>query len=229
MKNAAKTLPARVAGIDRAAADIYILRLDLESPPPPVLAGQYAFLECAGYDRRAFSIASDPGKPLEFHIRDTGHGFGAHVAQGLRAGDSLRVTLPFGDCFWQGAARPQLLLAGGIGITAVLPILRAHLAGAATPIHLYWGVKDAGQLYLHDDFMKLAAAHPQFRYVPLTQAPEAGFRSGFAGTAAVLDIGGFAGFDIYMAGPLPMIEATVPLLLSHGAEKERVFSDAFSV
>ena len=49
----------------------------------------------------------------------------------------------------------------------------------------------------------------------------------FISDAVAADFDTLAGFDIYMAGPPPMVAATLPALLHHGAESDHIFSDAW--
>ena len=55
-----------------------------------------------------------------------------------------------------------------------------------------------------------------------------GYIPGLITQALAEDGESLRGHSVYMAGPRPMIEAILPLLLEKGAEKERIFSDAFS-
>jgi CDP-4-dehydro-6-deoxyglucose reductase/ferredoxin-NAD(P)+ reductase (naphthalene dioxygenase ferredoxin-specific) len=228
------TLPgqydATVASIRDIAPDIRILGIALKNGLLlDFRAGQYAFLEAGGLEPRAFSIASAPGEALlEFHVRNAGSGMSAHVVNALHEGARLTLKGPFGANVLKDGDTPVLLIAGGIGIAPMKSMVEARLKGEGrAPLHLYWGVREAGQLYLGPLFESLAREHPHFHYTPVVAAG-AGGRSGFPGQAAAEDLADLSGFDIYMAGPKAMIDATMPLLLQKGALKERIFSDAFS-
>lgn len=222
----------RVAAIEAPAPDTRIIRVTIDGGQRiPFQAGQYAMLSATGFEPRAFSIASAPHEPfIEFHIKSTGRGLSAYIFENWKAGEAVTLEAPFGDHYWRPASRPLLALAGGVGIAPLKAIIEAHFDHAAqSPAHLYWGVRDAAHLYLDSFFRDLQKKHPGFHYVPLlahAEAPSA-LRTGFVGPAATQDFATFAGFNIYMAGPAAMVEATLPLLARHGAEKDYIFSDAF--
>jgi len=238
----ADTLPApqkyqaRVFSIEDIAADTKLLRLEVEDGRKiPFRAGQYALLAAGQEEPRAFSIASAPAAAyLEFHIKNSGHGFSAFAFSNLAIGSAVNIEAPLGDHFWRPSPRPLLALAGGVGIAPLKAIIEAQLdhardAKTAAPVHLYWGVRDETHLYLDHFFKTLAAAHPGFAYTPVIAHAEnpQGRRTGYIGPAVTSDLPQLSGYNIYLAGPAAMVNATLPLLLAQGAEKDFIFSDAF--
>jgi len=234
MSQPPKEYEGRIADVRDAAPGIRILHVALAGGEKlDFQAGQYVFLEAAACAPRAFSIASSPDEDmLEFHIRDSGGGFSALAAEALRPGAAVTVKGPFGANVWRSGGEPLLALAGGIGIAPLRSILAAHLrAPSPARARLYWGARDARQLYLHDYFLDLAKTHPCFDYIPVLsdEKPADGFRAGLVADAVAADFGDLSAFGIHMAGPMAMIEATLPVLLQKGAARDRIFSDAFSV
>ncbi len=221
---------ARVLSVDEIAEDTRIYRLDTGAELPH-RAGQYALLHAEGFEPREFSIASPPEVGyLEFHVKSTGRGLSAHIFEHWVAGSEVTVQAPYGDHYWRPSSRPLLALAGGVGIAPLKAIIEAHFAYAKhSPAHLYWGVRDATHLYLDKFFKGIGDRYPEFHYVPLLAEKTAGsaFRTGYIAPALEADFTTLAGFNIYIAGPRPMIEATLPALLARGAEKDNLFSDAF--
>lgn len=219
------SIPVRVAEIDDPAPGMRILRMETEDGAPFAFqAGQYVWLEAEGQETRAFSIASSPGAScVELHVRDAGHGISAYLMT-LEKGAKLRLKGPEGTNVLREGAGPLLVLAGGIGIAPMKAIVEARIAsGDTSPLYLYWGVRDASQLYLDGLFRTLADSHAHFRYVPMAQDTQ-----GYIGDALVRDFSDLSGYSVYLAGPKPMIDATTPLLLEKGAAREHIFSDAFS-
>lgn len=222
---------ARITGIDDVATDTRVLRMELENRQRlPFAAGQYALLSADGHDARPFSIASTPDAAyLEFHIRSAGQGLSDFLVSAARLGTTLSIEAPFGNSHWRASDRPLLALAGGLGVAPIKAILETQLAAAGSPpCHLYWGVRAADQLYLDHPFRSLAQKYPRFSYIPvLSDDADPTYRTGFISDAVIADFDTLAGFDIYMAGPPPMVAATLPALLHHGAENDRIFSDAW--
>ena len=221
---------ARVISVDDIAGDTRIVRADIGTPSPH-RAGQYAHLSAPGFDPRPYSIANAPDKGLlEFHIKNTGRGLTAHIFENWHEGSQISIEAPFGDHFWRASTRPLLALAGGVGIAPIKAILEAHFAHAQhSPAYLYWGVRDAQHLYLDSAFRALQKTYPEFRYVPLLGEPATGaaHRTGYLAPALKEDFQTLAGHNIYIAGPAPMISATLPTLDALGAEKDGLFSDSF--
>lgn len=220
-----------MATVEEIAADTRIYRLDTGGPLPH-RAGQYALLQADGFEPREFSIASPPEAGyFEFHIKATGRGgLSDHIFKTWRKGSDVTLVAPFGEHYWRPSPRPLLALAGGVGIAPLKAIIEAHFAYAKhSPAHLYWGVRDAAHLYLDNFFKGLSTRHPEFHYVPLLAQKSEGAtqRTGYIAPALGADFPTLAGFNIYIAGPRAMIDATLPVLLGKGAEKEWLFSDSF--
>ncbi len=240
MTTAPSALPApalydgRVTSVDSIAADTRIVSIALEDKSGRALhldhlAGQYAHLHAEGYEPRAFSIASAPHEPeLEFHIKSTGRGISNYIFEQWEEGTKVKLEAPFGAHYWRPSTRPLLALAGGVGIAPIKAIIGAHFAHAPhAPATLYWGVRDEAHLYLDTAFITLSDRNPDFTYVPMVAGETDIRRKGFIGPAAVEDFPDLSRHIIYMAGPAAMVQATLPLLLEHGAQKDFIFSDAF--
>jgi NAD(P)H-flavin reductase len=223
---------ARITGIDDVGSDTRILKLELENRQRlPFAAGQYALLATVGHEARPFSIASTPDAAhLEFHIRSAGQGLSDFLVNHAQLGAEISLEAPFGTSHWRASDRPLLALAGGLGVAPLKAILETQLATAGSPpCHLYWGVRAADQLYLDHFFRSLAQKYPRFGYIPVLSDTDTAetYRTGFISDAVAADFDTLAGFDIYMAGPPPMVAATLPALLHHGAESDHIFSDAW--
>lgn len=228
LKSQSQPHPAAVVSVRDAGAGLRVLRVALtDGASFPFLPGQYAELAVAGETPRAFSIASLPGSEIEFHVRDAGHGVSAALFA-LAPGGLLTVAGPFGDCVLRDTGRPVLALGGGVGVAPLKSMAEAYLQGpSAAPFRLYWGVRDAGQLYLDDYFHDLAAREARFAYAPLV-AEGPGARQGLPVPAAIEDLKDLSGHDIYLSGPWAMAQAALEPLLAAGADRARIFSDAFS-
>lgn len=206
---------SRVIDVFAPAPGVRVLRLEVPSGMPAFLPGQYVMLGAGGLPVRAFSIASGPAEPfIELHVRDTGHGLGAHP---FAPGEEVTLEGPLGASVLQEGGGPLLAIAGGIGIAPMKSLLAAYLGKGGAEARLVWGVRGADQLYLDDYFRALEKEYAHFSYAPVV--------GGFVGDAVPEGLGPFS---VYLAGPKGMIDAVVPVLLRRGAEKARIFSDAFS-
>ena len=216
-----------------------VMRLDLKTPKGERLrwlAGQYLDILLPGGKRRAFSIANAPedASHVELHVRHVeGGGFTHFVFSELRDGAVLRVEGPLGTFVpREDSERPMLFVAGGTGFAPIKALIEHFLAlGTARPMHFYWGARAERDLYLPDLPREWAARHARFRYVAVLSEPPpeqaAQHRTGFVHLAVLEDFADLAGFDVYMSGPPPMIDAGRHAFVAAGLPEERLFYDSF--
>ncbi len=230
---AVREVACRVSDLRMATADVRIVRLaPRDGRPFAFAAGQYACLGFDGLPCRDYSIASRPDEPdLEFHIRDMGSGASTYAVRRLQAGETVTVRGPLGSATLQEGHRgPILAVAGGSGLAPMKSIVETALArGHAAPVHLYFGVRTEGDLYMADRFRDLARRHANFRFVPVVSDPggPTDLRTGYVGEAAAADFAELAGFKAYLAGPPVMVESAIGHLLARGIDPMDIHADAF--
>jgi len=232
-----RKLPCRVEQVDDLAHDVR--RLLLRTPGNErlqFLAGQYLDILLRGGRRRSYSLATPPhdDELLELHVRHLpGGAFSDYAFHGLEAGALLRLEGPFGTfALRDESERPILMLAGGTGFAPIKGLLEhAFFLGLQQPIHLYWGVRARRDLYLDQLAREWRDSQARFEYTPVLSEPEPGDDwTGPTGTALRVlleDHPDLSGFDIYMSGPPPMIEAARHEFAAHGLPPERLFYDSF--
>ncbi len=232
-----KTLPCRVERQERLAPDV--MRLYLK--PPNIgrlqfLAGQYIDILLADGRRRSFSLANPPHADdmLELHVRRVPGGFFTNfVFEQMREKALLRFEGPLGTFFLrEDSPRPILLMGGGTGFAPLKGMLE-HMfyAGLNRPVHLYWGVRARVDLYLNKLPCAWAKTYASFRYTPVLSAPLADDawqgRTGWVHEALAADYPDLSGFDVYMSGPPPMIDAAKPVFFAQGLPEDQLFFDSF--
>ncbi|TPQ33510.1 NADH:ubiquinone reductase (Na(+)-transporting) subunit F [Cupriavidus pinatubonensis] len=241
----ARVIPVRdfaatVTRIETLTPTIKGLRLKLDESID-FQAGQYVMVEIPGLgQQRAFSIANAPAEVAEtgeiaLQVRRVPGGAGTGVLhEQVQVGDALRVTGPYGRFFVrQSAGMPMLFVAGGSGLSSPRSMIFDLLAGGcALPITLINGQRSLEELYGHDEFVDLAARHPNFQYVPvLSGEPEDSDWRGARGyahdAARTLFDGQFAGHKAYLCGPPPMVEATIGTLMQGRLFEEDIYTEKF--
>lgn len=227
-------LNCRVVGLDDAARDIRVARLEVvDGGPFRFSAGQYASITFDGCPARDFSMANRPDEEvLEFHIRRMqDDGVSGYVASGLALGEAVTVEGPFGESWLRtDHAGPILAIAGSSGLAPIKSIVETALAGGMRQdIHLYFGVRDDPDLYLEDHFRTLAEKYPNFRFVPVLSEPSGptARRTGLVSAAAAADFADFGAIKAYLAGPPVMVEAAVEALAARGLGREDIHADPF--
>lgn len=221
-----------VARLERMTPDISLVGLKPDGAAMGFLPGQYAKLTFDGLPARDYSLANLPGEAmLEFHIRNSGTGASAHVAQHLRIGESLHVQGPYGEQhFRPGHQGPVIAIAGGSGLAPIKSIVEAVLAeGAARPVSLFFGARAESDVYLEEYFATLSKKYPDFTFTPVLSEPrEATARpTGYVGNVAAASSESFAAHVAYLAGPPPMVESASLLLLAKGLPPVNLLADAF--
>lgn len=234
---AVKTMPARVARMERLADDVMRLCLKLpDAQRMQFLAGQYIDIILKDGSRRGFSIANAPHDDefIELHIRHVPGGrFTHHVFTGMKEKDILRIEGPLGSFFLrEESRRPIILMGGGTGFAPLKGMIEhAFHIGLGRPMHLFWGVRAKRDLYLHELALGWAERHPDFRYTPVLSDPQPEDRwqgeTGFVHEAVVRAYRDLSGHQVYMSGPPAMINAARKAFLEHGLSEEHLFYDSF--
>jgi CDP-4-dehydro-6-deoxyglucose reductase len=232
-----RSFPCRIERMTPLAHDVMAVYLRL----PPVsrlgfLPGQYVDVLMADGHRRSFSLANPPhdNKLLELHVRHVPGGqFTTEVFEKLHEGALLKLQGPLGRYFLrEESSRPILMVAGGTGFAPIKSMLR-HLweRGGTRPVAFYWGARAARDLYADALVREWAAAHPEFRYVPVLSEPRPEDhwtgRTGWVHEAVLADHPDLGGFDIYLSGPPPMVAAAGRAFPPQSADRQHMFSDAF--
>lgn len=143
MSNAAeKDLPVRVRSMTMEADDVLSVELEpLDAGPLPWAAGAHVDLVIPGAPVRQYSLCGEPGEAsLRIAVLREEHSRGGSraVHERLRPGDVVALRGPRNHFALEPAAE-YLFVAGGIGITPLLPMLREADARGASWRLVYLG------------------------------------------------------------------------------------------
>lgn len=232
----ARTLPARVARLERLSHDVMGIWLQLPSSERLVFrAGQYIEILMRDGRQRAYSLANAPHDDefLQLHVRHYPGGvFAEYAFHALRARELLRIRGPYGSFFLrEDSARPALFVAGGTGFAPIKAVLEhAFAKGVPQSLEFYWGVRAARDLYSPLP-RHWAAEHANFSWVPVLSEPMPGDDwdgcRGLVHETLAAQQPDLSGYDIYTCGPPVMTRAVAEVAIRHGAPAERIYSDAF--
>jgi CDP-4-dehydro-6-deoxyglucose reductase len=233
-----KTLPCRIAKLVRLAPDV--MQVFLRLPAVEALRfqpGQYLDVLLEGGRRRSFSIASPPhdAQMLELHVRRVSGGdFTEALFERLQTGALLRIEGPIGQFIYRESAAPALFIAGGTGFAPVKSMLRDALErGSTRELHVYWGARQALDLYEESLVLDWVRAHPQLKFTAvLSEAtsldPSAPHhRLGWVHEAVQADHPSLSAFDVYTAGPPALVEAIRATFPQRGVSEDRLHFDSF--
>jgi CDP-4-dehydro-6-deoxyglucose reductase len=235
-----RRLPCRVVSIERPAHDVVSLGLKLPGFEPfEFLPGQYVDILLSRGRRRSFSMANPPheSNTLELHVRRVpGGDFTARVFERLKERELLRIEGPLGQFYLrEDSPRPMLMVAGGTGFAPIKSMLRHWFEASShaddRPVHLFWGVRAARDLYDGETAWGWARERPSFDFTPVLSAPGRDdgpeWRTGWVHEAVLADYPDLSGHDVYVCGPPPLIEAARRDFRQAGLPESQLFFDSF--
>lgn len=231
-----KTLPAKIVSLHQLASDVMEMTLKLpETECLQFLAGQYIEILLPDGRKRAFSLANAPFNDefLEFHIRHVEGGyFTSQIFNNLQEKDLLRIEGPHGSFFLRNSSRPKILMGGGTGFAPLKGMIEQLIQEEVSEdVYLYWGVRSRKDLYSQALAEKWAFQHEKIHFIPVLSDPESEDnwegRMGLVHLAVAEDFSDLSGFDVYMSGPPPMVNAAAGIFEKQGLVNDQVFSDSF--
>lgn len=183
---------------------------------------------------RCYSISSPPQANgyLEISVRRQGV-VSTTLHTTVRSGSMLAIGHPAGQFVYpHGDDRPLALLAGGIGITPVLSMLRhAILADPTRPVTLLYSVRSREDAAFVHELSLIAERHPQVR-VGLTFSggtpPPPPWRAGRIDAAMVRQYIPHPAHTVFcVCGPTGMMDAMDDLLRAEGVPADQIRSEQF--
>lgn len=235
-------MPGRVLSMERPAADVAIIRVQLPATQPfRYRAGQYVEFILRDGSRRSYSMANAPhnlGTPaaIELHLRHMPGGkFTDHVFSAMKEKDILRMEGPFGSFFLREESdKPIVLLASGTGFAPIKALIeQLHHLGSIRPVRLYWGARRPADLYLNDWLATARKLLPQLQVVPVVSdaLPEDGWtgRTGFVHQAVIDDLPDLSGHQVYACGaPIVVESAQRDFVARCGLPDDEFYADSFT-
>jgi len=182
---------------------------------------------------RCYSISSSPDSRgyLEISVRRQGL-VSTTLHATLRTGSRLLIGRPAGRFVYPGGDdRPLALLAGGIGITPLLSMLRHGISSdPARPIVLLYSARNPRAAAFYSELQVIAQRHPQVRIAitmsePSTPAP---WRRGHIDAPMVRQHVAHPSHTIFcICGPVPMMTAMEQLLTAEGVPANQIRTENF--
>jgi ferredoxin-NADP reductase len=159
-----------------------------------------------------------------------------HFHDRVQVGDVLQVKAPSGHFFIDpDLAVPAVFIAGGIGITPMMSMLRWCVAEQPERrVHLYYGVRSSADHAFRPVLEALAAAHPAFELHVVYSRPAAGDvhgrdyqHAGQIDQALLRRTLPHGRHQFYVCGPPPMMQSLVPALREWGVQADDIRFEAF--
>lgn len=200
-------------------------------------SGQFAFFKFI-IDKRAnsehpFTISSCPNHELiKITVKNLGNF--TKKLQYINIGEMVIIDGPYGTFSQKNNKNNQIFIAGGIGITPFVSMIReAEKKGFSVKTTLYWGGVKKSDLIYDDYFRKTAESLNNFNYHPYISEENPNWK-GRTGHINILDIIEDEG-DItkntyfYLCGPPGMKKALKKQLKQHKVKNKNIFKEDFTL
>lgn len=196
---------------------------------------------------RAYSVANRPedkGRAV-FNIRlavppagredEIPPGIVSSFLFGLKPGDPIDLSGPYGDFHVQPTEREMVFIGGGVGMAPLRAMIHEQVAlGTSRRMTYFYGARSAIDLFYTEEFEAIAAAHPGFTFIPALSDPAPGDRwtgaTGFIHETVRATLSCHPApedCEYYLCGPPMMISAVISTLERLGVERHSIFNDDF--
>ena len=226
----------RLSGLERLTDDVAAFSVDLEEPMA-FLPGQFALVEAPGLRGfRAYSMVNQAGSAqrLDFVIkRKPGGRFSDWLFDRARENALMQVFGPLGRAiFYPEEGKHLLTIAGGSGIAGIMSMLASACDSDFFSRHhanVFFGVRTRQDVFYLDELAAYARrAAGRLRVVIALSdeeeaealpppAPDIRYDSGFVHLCAAKHMAGaFADTVAFVAGPPPMVDGALRMLVIDG-------------
>lgn len=150
-------------------------------------------------------------------------------------GDTVQVTPPFGHFHVAMAATtPVVLISGGVGLTALVSMLKAVLRNTGREVVFVHGTENSAVHAMRQRLSAVAETNPRFTNIVFYENPlpldDQGYDFHFTGRVDLRKISGEVirpDADYYICGPVPFIQAQVKSLKTLGIAADRIHYEVF--
>lgn len=206
------------------------------SQPPSFRPGQYVSvqvtLEDGARQIRQYSLSGYRSDALQFTVKrvsGTPEGeVSTHLHEHLAAGDSLRVSAPFGDVALDDGDSPILLASAGIGCTPMISML-GHLAayGSRREVVVVHADRSESSHAMRSDLTQFVEKLPNATSHVWYEEPAGPHPAERTGLVDLSTVPVPEGTVAYLCGPLPYLRAARGQLLELGVPAARIHYEVF--
>lgn len=239
----------RVARVFDETPDVKTFRLVLPSGGPlpfTFLPGQFAEIAVPTDEgdrkpvKRSYTIASAPAvhDHIELTVKREDAPGAFHVSSYLhdtvKEGDEIPVAVPAGKFTFTGKEADSIVLvAGGVGITPMMSIVRQMTAqGWPGEIYLLVSCRTTANFIFREELEYLERRFPNLRVFATMTRARGDVWMGPSGYLTKDVIAGFvpeiATRRVHVCGPVPMMDSVAKCLTELGVPKEQIHTESFA-
>lgn len=209
------------------------VELDENQPGINFLPGQYVKVTVPGTDEsRSYSFSTKPGEnSTGFVVRNIPNGqMSNYLSANAKVGDKITYSGPYGSFYLRDIVRPTVMFAGGTGIAPFLSMLKVlEEKGSEHPVHLVFGATNDYDLVALDKLSALQEQFNWFKYRTVVSSPDIEYeRKGYVTDHVEREWLNNGDVDIYLCGPVPMVDSVQAWLDSEGVNPANFFFERFS-
>jgi ferredoxin-NADP reductase/DMSO/TMAO reductase YedYZ heme-binding membrane subunit len=232
----------KIARIFQETPDVKTFRfVRPEGGPLPFehAAGQYINLKLTIDGKRvnrSYTIASSPTRNAycEISVKRAANGYGSkHLHETWQEGQLVQVSAPAGKFFFAGHEADKIvLIAGGIGITPMMSVVRSLTdRGWAGQMYLVFSVRKKADVVFAHEIMDLEDRHENLHVlITLTNETDTawtGARGQITKELLADFVPDFKRGPVMLCGPDPMMTAMRSLLVGMGIPDSEIHQEAF--
>ncbi|MEJ7599767.1 MAG: ferric reductase-like transmembrane domain-containing protein [Kofleriaceae bacterium] len=185
---------------------------------------------------RSYTIASSPtrGSYCEISVKRAPDGYASHhLHDTVREGDKLKISAPAGKFYFAGHESERVVLvAGGVGITPMMSIVRSLTDRCWTgDIYLIFSVKKRSDIVFEHELQQLERRFPNLHVlISLSADPEATWEGERGHITQVLiekHVPDLKRGPVLLCGPDPMMTAMRKIFVELGVPDAQVLQEAF--
>jgi ferredoxin-NADP reductase/DMSO/TMAO reductase YedYZ heme-binding membrane subunit len=207
--------------------------------PFEAIAGQYLNLKLVIDGKRvnrSYTIASSPTRHAycEISVKKAANGYGSkHLHETWKEGQRVQVGAPSGKFYFAGhEADRVVLVAGGIGITPMMSVIRSLTdRGWQGEIVLLYSVRAQKDIAFRDELEYLQRRHANLKVaITLSQDQDAawtGARGNITRELVEKHVPGLKHGPVMLCGPDPMMTAMRKLFVEIGVPDGEIHQEAF--
>ncbi|HLO34209.1 MAG TPA: ferric reductase-like transmembrane domain-containing protein [Anaerolineales bacterium] len=192
-------------------------------------AGQFLFVRFPGdkdlNESHPFTISSAPAEDvLRLTIKASGN-FTRDLFARLQEGTDAIIEGAYGMFDYKTGGQKQIWIAGGIGLTPFLSFIRDMDGNLTQNVDFYYAVRHPEEALFVDEFRAAAEKNPYLKVHIRSTAKE--------GSLVIEDIvknagGDVSDHDVYLCGPLPMMQAFEQKFLALGLPRNHIHYEEFN-
>ena len=225
--------PFCVTSVEKVSHDVW--NLEFSGPGIDREPGQFMIVQLKRKGKvsesHPFTISSGPNAPPTITVKSVGD-FTSTIGE-TEVSDIAYVDAPYGIfSYLNYEARDLVFIAGGIGITPFMSMLR-HMRdnGLKRNVSLIWGNKTQEDVIFGDELDEMSLRVPFLKIVHVMSGDEDwGGEKGYIDVELLKrHVGDFSRPEFFVCGPPPMMDMVEKALIALGVMEDRIHDERFSL